>query len=341
MNPISWRISGDLGDAIFTLAIMHAMGGKHIVRCVDRPGITAPFTSRVHLLKPLFEAQPYIESVEISEDPVDLDIVPFRRFHSATTTLVAAQSTEVHNITKKYPIVDGQKPWLFVDPDKKFSERVIIARSPRYNNPWFPWSEIVNHYRDALLFVGIDKEYSAFCGQFGSVEKLNVKDFLDLAKAIAGSGFFIGNQSSPHAVAMGLGVKIIQETCLEQPDCIYKRSNVQYVGDGACFLPRHGGKPDYAVEKQLKLAIDVPKDICPPGLWQYPKLPSSTHFVVLTKLVAQLENCSLKEADVLLSRYNVQRCPEFFKGHTNNPMSFFEIALEKAQKFVATDIIKP
>lgn len=333
----SFRVSGDLGDCIFQLALLHSLGGKHALYAVDRPGITAPFTSRFDLLKPLIDAQPYIESSECTEEEPDVDLVKFRRFHSAVTTLIAANCAEYHRKTGVYPDCDGSEPWLFVEPDKKFAGKIIIARSPRYNNPWFPWDEVVKHNEDRLLFVGIDKEYHSFCLSFGHVERLVVKDFLHLAQAIAGSGFFIGNQSSPHAVAMGLGVNIIQEVCLEQPDCIYDRSNVMYVDDGAASIPSETQKW-VMLPSRLKKDIDLPKDICPPGFWQYPGLPPATHFNILRGHVAQLTECSIAEADIKLQKCNAERCPEFFKAHMNNPLALVEQASEKAKKKVALQI---
>jgi len=87
-KTLTWRISGDAGDAVFALAIMNTLGGKHVIRCVDRPGVTAPWTPRVPLVRELFESQPYVERVVVSEETPDIDLVPFRRWHGSTTTLV-------------------------------------------------------------------------------------------------------------------------------------------------------------------------------------------------------------------------------------------------------------
>lgn len=309
---------------------MNAMGGNHILRCVDRPGVTGKFIHRVPLIKSLIEAQPYIERVECSEDSVDVDLVPFRRFHSSSTTLVAAQATEAQLQLGFYPPTDGSEPWLFVEPDDRFNGRVIIARSPRYNNPNFPWSQIISFYGDRLLFVGLPEEHKSFVREFGSVRHLKVKDFLEMARAIAGASLFIGNQSSPHAVALGLGVRMISEVCLEQPDCLYRRDNVQYVADGACVLPDILGTGiSLTVPKKLQAVLEISKDIVPPGFWQYPGLPPATHFHMQQRLVAQLENCSIPEAEVKLARFNVERSPEFFAGSGGNQLDTFNQAMKK------------
>jgi hypothetical protein len=83
-----------------------------------------------------------------------------------------------------------------------------------------------------MLFVGHDHEYELFCNRFGKVERLLIKDYLELAIAINSSDCFIGNQSSANCVAEGLKHRTIQEVCLWQPDCIYKRDNATFCYDG-------------------------------------------------------------------------------------------------------------
>lgn len=328
---MTFRSSGDLGDCLYLLPVIRAIPGKHTIRCVDRPGITGPFTPRIPIIKPLIEAQSYIEKVECSEKPVDVDLVYFRHFHRSTATLVQAQCSEYNSLNPEEQVqTNGDAPWLDVEPNKEFKGRIIIARSPRYNNQWFPWRKIVEHYGKRLLFVGLDQEYKSFTFINGNVERLEVKDFLELAQAIKGSELFIGNQSSPQAVAMGLGVNIIQEVCLEQPDCIFNRINVQYAANGACKLPDISGSGELELSVAYKQQDTGNRIVVPPGRWQYPGLPASPHFKVQMNLVAKKEQCTLDEADRLLYRHNVERVPEFFKNQGNDPFAFFDQAMKNA-----------
>lgn len=323
---LSFRISGDLGDLCYQCAILAALPGPHTLLCVDRPGLTAQFTPRVPLLKPMLLAQAYIGSVECSEDKPDIDLTGFRRFHSATTTLIAANAAECGMQMMLESPPDGSAPWLTAQPNQSFAGKIIIARSPRYNNLWFPWRQIVEHYGHRLLFVGLPDEHRAFIAAFGHVTHLQIKDYLELAQTIAGAGLFIGNQSSPHAVAMGLGVTIIQETCLQQPDCIFRRDNVQYVTDGACHLPDIAGSGSLEIGSTYVAQDNGNRSIVPPGLWQYPGLPPSTHFSIQVELVKTLEKCSAADADNLLYAHNAQRHPEFFANTTNDPFLMSKIA---------------
>lgn len=329
-KPTTWRISGDIGDAVFGLALLHALGGKHIIRCVDRPGITAPWTPRVPLIKDLFEAQPYVEAVEISEESVDVDLVPFRRWHSAVTTLVAAQSLEYGMQKEELLRVDGSIPWLTVEPDTSFREKIVIARSPRYNNFRFPWKKIVDHYGPRLVFVGLVEEYASFISNFGHVAYLQTRNLMEVAKAISGSAMFIGNQSSPHAISLGLGHRMISEVDAGQPDCIYARGNVQYVCDGAVELPDIAGSGTLSVSKYVEFPEFYNTSMVPPGMWQYPGLPASSHFDLQRVLVEKKEGCPAKEAEVLLFRHNALREPRFFNASTNDPMMMYELAMKNA-----------
>lgn len=323
---MTFRHSGDLGDILYCLPILKAISGKHSMFFVDRPGITRPLTPRMGILKPLFEAQDYIEEVIATEQNPDVDIVPFRRFHSSTTTLVDAQLNEVNNLSAQPIKVDTTQSWLDAEPNPDFKGKIIIARSPRYNNIWFPWRQIVQHYGDRLVFVGIEQEYSNFCFLNGKVGRVEVKDYLELAQMLKGAELFIGNQSSPMAVAIGLGVPFIQEACLEQPDCIFKRTNAQYVANGECVLPDVSGSGELKIEKTYKPTFSGNRNIVPPGYWQYPGLPANNHFTVQSGYVAKKFGLSKNEAEDALYEHNLNRVPEFFTGHTNNPFYLFEKA---------------
>lgn len=77
-------------------------------------------------------------------------------------------------------------------------------------------------------------EHRQFCNCFGEVEYQPTKDLLEVAKLIAGSPLFIGNQSSAMAIAEGLKHPRVQEVADWIPDCIYPgATNAQYVATGS------------------------------------------------------------------------------------------------------------
>jgi hypothetical protein len=324
-----FRHSGDLGDLIYFLPLLKSLGGEHDVFLVDRPN-TSILTAREGAIAPLIRSQPYISSCRSSEEEVDYDMCNFRIFHGSTTTLVAAQMTFYHSLSGKFPLVEGRDPWLEIESDDSLAGKIVVARSPRYHNDRFQWKKIVDHYGDRIRFIGLEKEYRDFCGEFGEVERLETKDFLEVAKAIQSCDLFIGNQSSPNAVALGLGKRCIQEVCLWQPDCIFPRDNVQYCTKGGCVLPDISGSGELTIPNTETSYDNACTMFVPPGEWQYPNLPSHTHFKVIQSLVERLENVSPDEARNRIIRHNAKRIPEFFSKTTDGEFYYSEKAIENA-----------
>jgi hypothetical protein len=125
------------------------------------------------------------------------------------------------------------KPWLAPEPSSQTKGMVILSRSRRYHNPKFPWPRIVSELGSRAAFVGLPEEHSDFCRDVGrKVHYLPTSNFQRLASLIAGSDLFIGNQSSPCWVALGLGHPLIQETHMEIRDSIIPRPNARYVDNG-------------------------------------------------------------------------------------------------------------
>ena len=137
------------------------------------------------------------------------------------------------NKGKRLPLV-GQKPSLAT------KGRIVVARSPHYQNRYFPWQEVLRTYSDRMIFVGHPGEHLAFCREAGHVPCLPTVDLYEAARLIAGSAQFIGNQSSPYAIAEGLKHPSLQETNLDCPDCIFPRPNARHCYDGGLDLNLFG-----------------------------------------------------------------------------------------------------
>lgn len=312
--------SGDLGDIVCSLPLVQQLGGKHFYWFYNRP-FTKDIESRFDLIAPLLMAQPYIECVAVGNGKdVDYDLSEFRHIYHPTRTLLESQAVWA---AKKFglPIPRGEKQWLFVEPVKGLKQRVVIARSPRYHNPLFPWEQVVKHYGSTLLFIGLPEEHAAFCSVFGQVEYRPTKDLLESAQVIAGSALFIGNQSSPNALAEGLKHPRIQETNLRVPDCIYPgATNAQYVADGAVVLPIVGKVGSLTIESRLSKYRDMDTVVTPPGGWQYPEYRASPSFVPLRAEVAKKQNIPVEEAGRAIYTYNCERVPRFFRDSGGEAM---------------------
>jgi hypothetical protein len=232
-------ISGDIGDIIYSLCAIKALGVELVYLNVDEkyklPGIgqTKFNENGAHALKPLIEAQPYIKEVRMYKgEKVDYNFDLFRYCGDLTYQNLCEAMLKTFGLSKE----ERNKQWLFIEPVAT-SKPVLINKTDRYLNRNVDWNSFLQHYGGFMAFVGIEKEYESFINEhsgFINEHKLEIpfyptKDFLELAKLISGCSIFIGNQSSPYSIAEGLKKDTIQVVCDECPNCIFPRDNAIYV----------------------------------------------------------------------------------------------------------------
>jgi len=262
----SFCASGDLGDIIYSLPAVKRLGGG-VYYFVNRPLVTKPFTlERMGALAPLLEFQSYIERVVKGEppEPVTHSFVDFRNGAWIYGDTLVARHARWVGVNE-----DGAGSWLSAPESSVSKNRIVVHRSPRYQNRFFPWRKIGEFYGDRILCVGFGEEVAALQKQLGfKAEHVAVQDYLELASLIGSADLFIGNQSSPMAVAIGLGVPFIQETCDWMPDCIYRRANAQFIYDGGVVLPGLGQGEDEVVKPFIPV-FEVDEFVAPPGGWRY------------------------------------------------------------------------
>lgn len=199
--------NGDLGDCIACLPAVRQLGGGEMI-FTQRPN-PRDFRISMTLLKPLFEAQNYIDGVYWVDRPqgIDYNFCTFRSAWRPNTSLAGVQA--LHCGLRDL----DDSPWLRAEPNHETKGRVLVARSHRYRNTAFPWKQVAERYGDRMLFIGLYPEHKDFQDMIGrTVERREVGDYLELAGLMLGADYFVGNQSSPMWVAMGLGVPLLQET---------------------------------------------------------------------------------------------------------------------------------
>lgn len=230
--------SGNLGDIVYALYAIQKVGGGQLIlgpeqnrtARADNPIDEARYT----LLKPLLDLQPYIPKHSFSfhyRGNRAFDLNQFRnhwnnqglRWETGINLLawMHCYALKVHDEFRH------DETWVNVgDPIK--TDRIIIHRSFRYRNDLFNWQVILKHFGSGnLLFVGLPEEHQEFTASYScNVEYRPVTDYLELARVIAGGKGFIGNQSFPCALAIGVGQRVIQEAWPNSPDCLFLRSNL-------------------------------------------------------------------------------------------------------------------
>jgi hypothetical protein len=225
--------SGDIGDLVAALPAMRQLGGGHIVICEPNLKYQRPRESmrgkRFDSIKPLLAAHPFIKSVTYNPNPCesDFDFSCFRQDYRPGENLARWQA--------RFAGIDelDESPWIVARKSPESKGRVVIARSPRYHNSTFPWRKIVTQYGSKLLFVGLPDEHTVFEREFNCrVQYKRTENMKYLADLIAGADLFIGNQSSPAWVAMGLGQNLVMEVWPEAPNSMVQRQNARFIFEG-------------------------------------------------------------------------------------------------------------
>lgn len=228
-NPFTNRFlhTGDLGDIIAALPIVRHVGGGEIVLTDSYDPSHRPIEDRVSAIAPLLRAQQYVFGVDYVKDPdpatIDFNLRDFRRIYSPTRTL-----TETQALWLKQSYV-SMRPWLAAD-NMPPTGHVIVSRTARYQNANFPWLRLVYEYGERMRFVGTREEHEAFCNYVRrNIPHIQTDNLRQVAQVIGACDLFIGNQSAPCWIAIGLGKRIIQETSPTQLDSIVRRPDSQFV----------------------------------------------------------------------------------------------------------------
>jgi hypothetical protein len=211
-----------LGDIIYSLPFIKANGGGTLYLDPDSPHFPNQrelWIERFNWLMPLINAQDYIEEVKIWDgEPFDVDLDDYMN----TTHLTKGDKV---NIVDNHFIGQGQSPikyekWLSVkDRFSKITDAMeVVANSSNHQDLSVDYSMVISGNE---TFVGTTHEWKAFVNRGGKrLRSPLCKDALELADIIAKANVFIGNQSLPLAIALGLGKKCYVEESPLYPNCI-------------------------------------------------------------------------------------------------------------------------
>jgi len=252
-RPKVFHHSGDYGDMIYGLAAIRAAGGgvlyvsdktQHELR---QRQTQATFSN----IESLLNVQEYIWRASWTGEKFDpdYDLNRFRDNYVRGKSLLTQQCNVVGEV------YDETQPWLKVDFAMAIpGKQAVVSRSGHYHNSLFPWKNMVKQFGKRMVFVGLDDEYDAFIKSFGEIDRVKTPTLLDVARLIQGTGLFIGNQSAPMSIALGLGARVIQETWdgpsislgdldatwdgKGDANCILNRPNAIYCTGGQVDIPK-------------------------------------------------------------------------------------------------------
>mgnify|MGYP006935478537 CR=1 FL=1 len=184
------------------------------------------------MLRPLLIQQEYIEDFIIYEGQeanFDLDLIRLERY----TNQPKGSLNRWFNYVFPQMASDLSKSWLNVPEYEKTKDKIIINFTFRHRNPIIQYHWL-KEYQGEIIFAGLQNEYEVFCDTWKlGIERLVVKDFMELASAIKSCKLFLGNQSFCFQLAEALKAPRILEIFPLLP-------NVIPVGDNAYdFYAQH------------------------------------------------------------------------------------------------------
>ena len=227
----TFKHSGDLGDLWYSLPAIRYLGGGTLYLNADglktrKPDgtISGLNSELIKMSIPLLESQHYIKKVDKwnQHQKVSLDIDIFRKVFPPKPSLC-----EKILASFSVPFSEIQKPWIECEPKK--IARVVFNRSFRYRNENTKYKEVLEENSDSAIFIGLPEEHQDFENKFGKIDYYKIKDFLEMAQVINGSELFVGNQSSPLALAIAMHKPYLQESYVHGADCRIEIPHAKYM----------------------------------------------------------------------------------------------------------------
>ncbi len=211
---------GDMGDIIYSIPAFKKLNVKKIIL---HPGgfYETKFDRKcAEILAPFLKEQGF--DVKISEKVSLQDADYFFDIFREGVEDMENKHLSLTNCEKLFIKPDYENYAAQAKPVK--AADIIVARSFRYRNSIADYRYLLSDLplNIRIAFIGLKKEYENFCSSFGLRERvfyLPTENLLEAASYIKGSSIFIGNQSSPYALAEILKAARIQETCALTPNC--------------------------------------------------------------------------------------------------------------------------
>jgi len=217
-KEISFLHSGHLGDIIDSLAMIKEISKTHTcnlfieknkkidVKFNKHPAGNV-FLNRkmVDMIMPLLKKQNFIKNASVyNNDNIDIDLNLFKEL---------AMNFNIDSVRWYFQVIGFQTdlslPYLQAEPHETIKNKVVIMRTVRRNN-YFINYKFINKYKD-LLFIGLEEEYRILKNEIPNLEFYDCTNFLEIAKIIKSSKFFLGNLSFGYSIAEGLKVPRLLE----------------------------------------------------------------------------------------------------------------------------------
>lgn len=234
-----FKHSGDLGDIIWSLPTIRALGGG-ILYLDPKGGLDEKYVSwldigeyrcttlnkaRIDDIAPILEQQEYIDEVRYWEgNKVKYNLDKFR------AKLKFKNLAHSHLKVFDLPFSETDAAWLQVEGNIMVQDKpVVISRSLKVQSNHIFWESLSKEVTDACVFLGTELEYHVFNTIFRYQVGYCKTSMLELFQIIKTCHKFLGNQSFPHTIAEGFKKDIVHESFHLCPAAIFERSGVENV----------------------------------------------------------------------------------------------------------------
>jgi hypothetical protein len=241
-QPKTFKHSGDLGDIIFSLPTIKALGGGilyldpkggegSMLIKTEKGNRTKLNENSINSIMGLLLCQSYITGVRFwNGEEVDYNLDQFR-LHVKFNNLA---DSHLNAFGLGFKHRDDQ--WLKCPIGGLPNDKLyIFSRSCRYQGNHGFWGQLVHDFTNngklkQTVFIGHPKEHELFEFTFDTkVEYIPTLTLLHAAELIQTSSHLYCNQSVIHAIGEGLKVNLTQEVYRPYPATIFHRPKAEYV----------------------------------------------------------------------------------------------------------------
>jgi len=225
MATTTFKHSGNLGDIIYALPTIIALGGGKLYLSNNTPGLEIRvFTDG--MLEQIIEflrTQGFLTDVcRYNGEPIDYNLDKWREIF-ACYDHIARWHLKAFNVQ-----FDLSRPWLKnINPIR--TREIVINNTLRDRDVPLDW-QILKGLEKRCVFIGFESEYK----KFSEVVELEIpwhptKTILEFARVIKGAKLYIGNQSLGFALAEGMKVPRILEVHHHCPSSLPLSNNARII----------------------------------------------------------------------------------------------------------------
>tara|TARA_Y100000590_G_scaffold106237_1_gene120982 strand:+ start:232 stop:1155 length:924 start_codon:yes stop_codon:yes gene_type:complete len=223
-KELTFLHSGHIGDIINVLPVIKELSKTH--KCNLYIGVNKPLEVKHYahqggnvyinekifsMLLPLLTSQQFLNKVEIhAKQDIDINFDIIRKL---PINLLFDNLRYGFQIAGIQP--DINEAYLHVQQHDKIINKIVVLRSLRYRNQFINYNFLEKY--DNILYVGTKDEYEDLKNEVKNLQFYDCKDFLEMAKIIKSSRFFVGNSSLGIDIAEALKIPRLLEACPNFP----------------------------------------------------------------------------------------------------------------------------